>query len=104
VEIGSQGKGREVTADLFAFLTCEPNKLVGTYHPKAMPVILTTRDEIDTWLDAPTPVALQLQRPLPDNALVIVARGSKQDGGETATPIDSLSSEIEAVTTGGLLL
>jgi putative SOS response-associated peptidase YedK len=73
-------KEGETTNDLFAFLTCEPNKLIGIYHPKAMPVILTTQDEIDTWMDAPTPIALQLQRPLPDDALVIVARGQKQDG------------------------
>jgi putative SOS response-associated peptidase YedK len=45
-----------------------------------MPVILTTQAEIDTWMDAPTPIALQLQRPLPDTALVVVARGTKQDG------------------------
>jgi hypothetical protein len=31
------------------------------------------------WLEARAPVALQLQRPLPDDALVIVARGAKQD-------------------------
>jgi putative SOS response-associated peptidase YedK len=36
-------KEGEVTVDLFGFLTTEPNKLVGTYHPKAMPVILTFR-------------------------------------------------------------
>jgi putative SOS response-associated peptidase YedK len=69
----------EVTVDLFAFLTTEPNALVKQYHPKAMPVILTTADEIDTWMNAPAPVALELQRPLPDDALVVVARGSKQD-------------------------
>jgi hypothetical protein len=34
---------------------------------------------MDTWIDAATPVALQLQRPLPDGALVVVARGAKQD-------------------------
>ena len=44
-----------------------------------MPVILTTPDEIDTWLTAPTEVALQLQRPLPDVALRIVARGERKD-------------------------
>jgi putative SOS response-associated peptidase YedK len=70
----------ETTNDLYAFLTTEPNTLVGRYHPKAMPVILTTPDEVNTWLDAPTPVALQLQRPLPDDALMVVARGEKQDG------------------------
>lgn len=72
----------ETTNDLFAFLTTEPNALVGAYHPKAMPVILRTSDEIDTWMQAPAPVALQLQRPLPDDALVIVARGAKQDPGQ----------------------
>jgi putative SOS response-associated peptidase YedK len=72
-------KEGETNNDLFAFLTTEPNALVGTYHPKAMPVILTSQDEIDVWMEAPVPVALQLQRPLPDGALTIVARGAKQD-------------------------
>jgi len=31
----------EVTADLYGFLTCDPNAEVGAIHPKAMPVILT---------------------------------------------------------------
>jgi putative SOS response-associated peptidase YedK len=97
-------KEGEVTADLFAFLTCEPNALVGTYHPKAMPVILTTLEEINTWLEAPAPIALQLQRPLPDDALVIVARGSRQDGGDVPAPVDSVVSEVEAIKSGGLLL
>jgi putative SOS response-associated peptidase YedK len=79
-------KEGETTNDLFAFLTTEPNALVGTYHPKAMPVVLTTPEEIDTWLEAPAPVALQLQRPLADDALVVVARGQKQDGGTDVTP------------------
>jgi putative SOS response-associated peptidase YedK len=79
-------KEGETTNDLFAFLTTEPNALVGTYHPKAMPVVLTTPEEIDTWMEAPTPVALQLQRPLADDALVVVARGQKQDGGTDAPP------------------
>jgi putative SOS response-associated peptidase YedK len=44
-----------------------------------MPVILTTQQEIDRWMTAPTPDALTLQRPLADDALVIVARGAKKD-------------------------
>jgi len=70
----------ETTNDIFAFLTTDPNAVVKAYHPKAMPVILRTQDEIETWLTAPAPIALQLQRPLPDVALEVVARGGKQDG------------------------
>jgi len=46
-------KGGETTNDIFAFLTTEPNKEVGAIHLNAMPVILTTREEIDLWMDAP---------------------------------------------------
>lgn len=73
-------KEGEVVADLYGFLTCEPNAEVGAIHPKAMPVILTTRDEIDQWMTAPTAEALKLQRPLSDGVLRIVARGAKSDG------------------------
>ena len=44
-----------------------------------MPVILTTQAEVEMWLTAPTKDALALQRPLPDGALQIVARGLKMD-------------------------
>ena len=73
-------KEGEVTADLFAFLTCEPNREVGAIHPKAMPVIFTSSDEIDTWLTVPWDKAKELQRPLEDGTLEIVARGTRQDG------------------------
>jgi putative SOS response-associated peptidase YedK len=77
-------KEGETTNDIFAFLTTEPNALVGTYHPKAMPVILTTHEEIETWMTAPPLEALRLQRPLPDDTLMIVARGGKKDEGGRA--------------------
>jgi hypothetical protein len=44
-----------------------------------MPVILTTPDEFDLWLEADTLDALALQRLLPDEVLQIVAKGEKED-------------------------
>lgn len=55
--------------DLFAFLTCPPNAEVAAVHPKAMPVVLTSRDQWEAWLSAPFEIAAKLQRPLPDGAL-----------------------------------
>jgi putative SOS response-associated peptidase YedK len=69
----------ETTNDLFGFLTTDPNREVGAIHPKAMPVVLRTADEIDAWLMQPTERVLKLQRPLPDGSLAIVARGLKED-------------------------
>ena len=79
-------KEGEVNADLFGFLTTEPNAEVGAIHPKAMPVILTTEEERETWLSAPWPEASVLQRPLPDGSLKIVARGVKKDGEVSEVP------------------
>ena len=73
-------KEGETTNDLFAFLTTEPNDIVGACHPKAMPVILTTPEEIETWMTAAPAEALSLQRPLPNQVLRVVARGAKKDG------------------------
>lgn len=68
------------TIDLFGFLTTKANAEVFPIHDKAMPVILTTPEECETWMTAPWEQARALQRPLPDGSLDIVARGVKKDG------------------------
>jgi putative SOS response-associated peptidase YedK len=65
--------------ELFGFLTTKANAVVAPIHPKAMPVILTKPEEVDLWLAADVPKALELQRPLPDDALRIVASGERED-------------------------
>jgi hypothetical protein len=44
-------------------------------------VILTKPEDIDLWMPGTPAEALNLQRPLPDNSLRVVARGAKEDAG-----------------------
>lgn len=77
---GQRRKSEEPAEHLvFSFLTTDANAEVGAIHPKAMPLILRTGEEMERWLAAPVADIAGLQRPLPDHTLQVVARGERRD-------------------------
>jgi len=67
---GTKSNPVEGEHKLFAFLTCPPNDVVKPIHPKAMPVILKPEDH-DQWLTGSVEEALELQRPFPNDDLIL---------------------------------
>ncbi len=62
------GIWRDSEVPSFAFLTCDPNPLVGAVHPKAMPMILNPWD-YDCWLTADWSQARPLVGPFPSQLM-----------------------------------
>ncbi|WP_135211895.1 SOS response-associated peptidase family protein [Vitreimonas flagellata] len=58
---------------LFSFLTTEANDLVRPIHAKAMPLVLTDREQQEEWLNAPAADIAKIQaRKLPAEALQLM--------------------------------
>lgn len=76
--VAVEGKARRQRSssdlELYAFLTTVPNAVVKPIHPKAMPVILTDPGDLVEWMGGGE-ASLRLQRPLPDEELVLVTDG-----------------------------
>ena len=57
---------------LFSIMTTEPNGVVEPIHEKAMPVMLMTPEDVEQWLrGSSVEDALKMQKPAPDDAIVI---------------------------------
>ena len=86
MEVGPEDQGRRDHHRLYGFLTTDANEFMKPLHRKAMLVILRTPEECDVWMRAPWEDAAALQRQvLPDDALMIVARGVKKDAPNADT-------------------
>ena len=84
LDLRPKGEGRRDDERHFRVLDNRAKQAGRSIHANAMPVILTTPEEIDTWMMAPPGEALKLQGPLPDDSLMIVARAEKKDEGGLA--------------------
>ncbi len=62
------GIWRDSEVPSFAFLTCEPNRIVAAVNPGAMPMILHTEDH-DRWLRADWKAAQSLVTPFPSQLM-----------------------------------
>jgi hypothetical protein len=91
-------KEGETTNDLFTFLTTEPNALVGTFHPKAMPVILTTQAEIDLWMTAPALEALTFGLPIVMNYSVMYEYAVDRSSTQFRAPFNEIDNEARVYT------
>jgi putative SOS response-associated peptidase YedK len=70
------------THELFTFLTVAPNNIVTPVHRRAMPVMLTSDDVVETWLAASTKDALGLQKPAPDDAVILLPEDGQVGGSQ----------------------
>jgi putative SOS response-associated peptidase YedK len=57
---------------VYSFLTTDPAEVVKPIHDKATPLILTTEEEIETWLTGTAEEALKLQVPAKPGAIVLL--------------------------------
>lgn len=74
--------GPDVEVDVFSFMTTEPNTLTITVNHERSPVLLTTPEDWEAWLEAPPQDAFKLARPIASEKLRIVQEGfEKQDAG-----------------------
>ncbi len=70
--------GETVEQEVFAFMTTEPNALTASINHERMPVLLSNRDDFETWLSGSTEEAFRLARSYAADQMRIVQSGSER--------------------------
>ena len=68
--------GPNVEIEVYSFLTTTPNAMVATINHERMPVLLTRKDEFETWLKGTAGEALALAREYSPEQMRICGRAS----------------------------
>jgi len=85
--------GEAVELQTYAFLTTTPNAVVKPVHPSRMPVMLSSEDEMDVWLEGSPEEAFALARPFADDGMAVVQAGSSKEDllGAGDSPVEPQS-------------
>ena len=67
--------GPAVTLDVFSFMTTTPNEIVATVNHERMPVLLTTEEDHEKWLNGSVEEALGLVKPFRPELMTLVQAG-----------------------------
>ena len=67
-----------VAQTVYAFMTTAPNELTASINHERMPVLLSTNDECETWLNGSTKEAFALARPFPADRMRVVQVGAER--------------------------
>jgi putative SOS response-associated peptidase YedK len=67
--------GEPVDIHVFSFMTTSPNALVATVNHERMPVLLTTSEMHDQWMEGTQQEAMELVKPYPVEHMRIVQTG-----------------------------
>ena len=68
---GERAKPNVGRHKLYSFLTTAPTGIIEPIHNKAMPVLLLTPADVERWLESTAEEALELQKPSPDDAIIM---------------------------------